>query len=171
MGFRRTSPRGIEVWSGSPRPERLQPLDPERTICWASPTRKSVRNGVWVLLLLGSLSFCSGSPDVKDRNWHTGLDEFFKRVDIDGDGQVGPTEARRYIGANLGATGEAEISAALTQMTDNLDSSDAGNTISEAEVEAHLRKLMQVQTLASFSWCTSEGTMCRACPCMIWCPR
>jgi hypothetical protein len=93
---------------------------------------------------------------VKDRNWHSGLDEFFKRVDIDGDGQVGPTEARRYIGANLGATGEAEISAALTQMTDNLDSSDAGNTISEAEVEAHLRKLMQVQTLASLSWCTSE---------------
>eukprot|EP00884_Botryococcus_braunii_P022435 jgi/Botrbrau1/8876/Bobra.50_2s0031.2 len=102
---------------------------------------------VFILLVL---AFVGPVHAIKQKDWHLGLDEFFKNIDIDGDGQVGPAEAKQYIGKMLGTTHEGELRDAVVQMTANLDGTDQGNTISEKEVEEHLKKLKQGYRVAEW---------------------
>lgn len=89
-------------------------------------------------------------PAYASTAWTSGLSEFFRTVDKDGDGQIEPAEAMRYIGDSFGAElPESERNLAVQQMARNLDGSDTGVTVSKAEVEQHLRTLLKVQTLSS----------------------
>ena len=77
--------------------------------------------------------------------WNTGLSQFFRSVDSDGDGQIEPAEAMRYIGDSFGAElPEQDRRLAVQQMSKNLDGNDFGVTVSKAEVEQHLRTLLKV---------------------------
>jgi hypothetical protein len=101
------------------------------------------------------LAIAGAACGLKKKDWHLGLDEYFKKIDVDGDGQVGPAEAKQFIGQMLGTTHEGELSDAVIQMTANLDGTDHGNTISEKEVEEHLKKLKQVRLTGSRSYSLS----------------
>ena len=81
--------------------------------------------------------------------WNSGLAEFFRSVDSDGDGQIEPSEAMRYIGDSFGTElPEKDRKLAVQQMSRNLDGSDSGVTVSKAEVEQHLRTLLKVRGLS-----------------------
>ena len=83
--------------------------------------------------------------------WNSGLSEFFKTVDSDGDGQIEPAEAMRYIGDSFGPDlPEQDRRLAVQQMSRNLDGSDSGFTVSKAEVEQHLRTLLKVRAPATW---------------------
>lgn len=99
-----------------------------------------------VVVLLIAWHTVGGGCGTKLKDWHLGLDEYFRKIDVDGDGQVAPAEAKRFIRQTLGTTHEGELTDAIVQMTSNLDGTDHGSTISEKEVETHLRKLMQVDS-------------------------
>lgn len=89
----------------------------------------------------------SGDPQNK------GLSRFFGSVDRDGDGQIQPSEALSYIGANFD---EGEINGnereAAGWVYENLEGTDADATISKAEVERHLRRLLKVLICVSATW-------------------
>ena len=103
---------------------------------------RAVSCGVAALaIVLLCLHTASASPSA----WSSGLSEFFRTVDKDGDGQIEPAEAMHYIGDSFGAElPESERKLAVQQMAKNLDSSDSGVTVSKAEVEQHLRTLLKV---------------------------
>lgn len=79
-----------------------------------------------------------------------GLSEFFSQLDTDQDGQIQPAEAIQYIGKEFGETDfpEQDLGAAVQRMESKLDSSDTDVTVSQAEVEAHLRNLLQANLSA-----------------------
>lgn len=80
--------------------------------------------------------------------WDSGLSEFFRSVDSDGDGQIEPAEAMQYIGDSFGTElQEKDMRLAVQQMSKNLDGSDSGHTVSKAEVEQHLRSLLKVRIM------------------------
>lgn len=118
----------------------------------------------WIVVLAHQVLYASG--DTADGGQHVGLSEFFRSVDADGDGQIEPAEAMRYIGDSFGAElPEQERRLAVQQMSQNLDGSDFGVTVSKAEVEQHLRTLMKVRPsharppFKGFAWAVS-GTRC-----------
>ena len=78
---------------------------------------------------------------------HLGLSEFFSQLDTDRDGQIQAAEAMQYIGQEFGDAEypAQELEAAVQRMESKLDSSDVDATVSQAEVEAHLRNLMQAR--------------------------
>lgn len=84
---------------------------------------------------------CLTAQDERPR----GLSEFFSQLDTDKDGQIQSSEALQYVGTEFGDSEytEQELEAAVRRMETKLDSSDVDATISQAEVEAHLRNLMQ----------------------------
>ena len=93
-------------------------------------------------------------PNASFQDWHSGLEDFFHEVDADGNGQIEPTEAARYIGKSFEPgdyTGE-ELSRAVEYMKANLDSSDVDYTISEGEVVNHLRSLQKVAAPGVDAW-------------------
>lgn len=75
---------------------------------------------------------------------------------------MGP--CRSYIEKHFGGAenfSAQDLQQAMTHMRENLDGSDKGQTISESEVEDHLRSLMQVRVLVSCRQLTVIG--CRLC--------
>lgn len=98
--------------------------------------------GFWLVLAVYS-QHAIGLEAAETRD--DGLSEFFRSVDVDGDGQIEPAEALRYIGDSFGAElPEQERTLAVQQMSQNLDGSDTGVTISKAEVAEHLHSLLKV---------------------------
>ncbi len=97
-------------------------------------------------VLSQSLILGFGSAAEQDAR-HLGLSEFFSQLDTDRDGQIQAAEAMQYIGKEFGdAEYDAnEVEAAAHRMESHLDSSDSDATVSQAEIEAHLRNLMQAR--------------------------
>ena len=102
-------------------------------------------------LLLGFCSrhWASAETSIKAEDEQVkALSQFFGSVDRDGDGQIQPSEALSYIGANFD---EHEIAGdkkdAAEWVYENLEGNDADATISKAEVEKHLKRLLKVDTM------------------------
>lgn len=90
-----------------------------------------------------------GLPIAKNEQL-TALNQFFGSVDRDGDGQIQPSEALSYIGANFDEgyiAGDKKEAAGWVY--ENLEGNDADATISKAEVEKHLKRLLK----ASIGYC------------------
>ena len=90
------------------------------------------------------LSLVNGEGTATDEQ-RVGLSQFFGSIDRDGDGQIEPAEALSYIGANFDERdiNESQIQAA-ERIYQNLEGTDADATISKAEVEKHLKRLLKV---------------------------
>ena len=74
-----------------------------------------------------------------------GLSEFFRTVDVDGDGQIEPTEAMHFMDQHFGPTEKQDAGKLVEHMSLNLDGSDRDVTISQQEVEKHLHNLLKVK--------------------------
>lgn len=147
-------PAGCRRWKYVASPLRaVMPLNSFSSISMVVKAR--------FVVFLFALHILEGGCGTKLKDWHLGLDEYFKKIDVDGDGQVAPAEAKRFIRQTLGTTHEGELSDAIVQMTSNLDGTDQGSTISEKEVEAHLRKLMQVRQAMFSLRAWQDMCMCR----------
>ena len=79
---------------------------------------------------------------------------------------------RSYIEKHFGGAenfSTQDLQQAMTHMRENLDGSDKGQTISESEVEDHLRSLMQVRAPVSCRQLTIVACRLRGdtVPCLI----
>lgn len=95
-----------------------------------------------------AINFCLLQPcscQAQQEGRPIGLSEFFNQLDTDQDGQIQASEAMQYIGKEFGNSEfeEQDLDAAVQRMESKLDSSDTDMTVSQAEVEAHLRTLLQ----------------------------
>ena len=106
------------------------------------------------------IAFLLGSGSVAEQDdKKSGLSEFFSQLDTDRDGQIQAAEAMQYIGKEFGDAEypAKELEAAVQRMESKLDSSDTDETVSQAEVEAHLRNLMQARHCAGQISCSKVG--------------
>ena len=133
----------------------------QASLAWSSASYRlsnamKVTLACCLVVLLVSACLAAGQEEKTGRGaWNSGLSEFFRTVDSDGDGQIEPAEAMRYIGDSFGAElPEQDRNLAVQQMSQNLDGSDYGVTVSKAEVEQHLRTLLKVRmVLAATGTC------------------
>lgn len=68
---------------------------------------------------------------------------FFRRLDVDGDGQIQRDELSAYVGDSVGGKDfdtEGEIRAAVAGVTELIDGHDSGSDISEEELLRHLTR-------------------------------
>ena len=110
-------------------------------------TRSSAYTLSCTILLLSSLhgsviaKQLSAQPSSRD----DALTDFFGSIDKNGDGQIQPSEALQYIGASFdGQDIKVSPASAAQQMSQSLDGSGPDATVSQEEVEIHLkRKLLK----------------------------
>lgn len=99
-----------------------------------------------ILILVSFLPFVAQSQSalhIPTQEQYKGLSQFFGSVDRDGDGQIEPTEALTYLGANFDESDIGDKTGAAKRIYQNLEGGDADATISKAEVEKHLRRLLK----------------------------
>ena len=68
---------------------------------------------------------------------------FFRRLDVDGDGQIETDELSAYVGSSVGGNDfdeASEIAAAAASTTALIDGGDQGSTISEEELMTHITR-------------------------------
>ena len=68
---------------------------------------------------------------------------FFRRLDVDGDGQIETDELSAYVGTSVGGNDfdeASEIAAAAASTTALIDGGDQGSTISEEELMTHITR-------------------------------
>lgn len=76
------------------------------------------------------------------------LQEFFRLLDANANGQLEKAEVQRYI-QQIGGTEfdtQQEVDTAAQQTIGKVDSSDVGSTISESEFDVYLHKVLQVRS-------------------------
>ena len=116
--------------------------------------RRSISVALTFLALsaLGRQDAAAGVSDKTPR----GLSEFFRTVDVDGDGQIEPTEAMHFMDQHFGPTEKQDAGKLVEHMSHNLDGSDRDVTISQQEVEKHLHNLLKVNhlqtTVVTLGW-------------------
>lgn len=100
---------------------------------------------LWILALL----FC-GNIQTTSTSYsrHAAVSHFFDSLDGNQDGEIDENEARLFIGESLGGSEfdtSQKVEVALDQMKLNVDGTDPYTTISKAELNQHLKRLLQVR--------------------------
>ena len=99
---------------------------------------------VAILLLLLKPAVKQVKCDAPKSEVHT----FFYTLDQNHDGQLEQSEVERYVEASVGGKDyqtQQQLDRAAQEVIGKLDGGDVGTTISEAELERHLHRILQVR--------------------------
>lgn len=111
---------------------------------------------LWIVLL----SIC-GLIHVTSSSYsrQAAVSHFFDSLDGNQDGEIDENEARQFIGESLGGSDfdtSQKVDVALDRMKLNVDGGDPSTTISKAELNQHLKRLLQVSFI---TWWLCVNTM------------
>lgn len=132
----------------------------------------SFRHGPYLTLLL-LLALCRLACTLPDQK--AGLQRLFRDIDTNHDGQLDDAETAQFAAASLDLQQEGwSAQAAQAASRAALDGPDAGATVSEAELAAHLVALLQVRLTARRRFCWMQGPrslLSHTSPCILPCCR
>ncbi len=103
---------------------------------------------VVVLLCASCCTPARGEGGDHAADYPSSLGEFFASLDANADGQVDQQEAASFIESTIGGSDFAtriEQSHAAETVLAALDSNDTGDTVSVAELDVHLHKVLSVR--------------------------
>lgn len=114
-----------------------------------------------------------GAADGRASEQAAGIRSLFSRLDANQDGQVDASETARYAGSAFDFGGEEgwSVAVAAARSQAALDGADAGGTVSQSELAAHLRVLLQVRALGMAAGCCPPAAGLAQLGCLAWALR
>ncbi len=103
-----------------------------------------------LVLLLGCLALlraCDSLQNQDQKHKEAALHSFFSGLDTNRDGQIEEDEAAQFVGVEFDRVTEGwSLGEQLQAMVAAIDGGDTGNSLSEGEIEQHLKGMLQVGT-------------------------